>query len=143
IKLSADQPCVIFGSGKTFGLIQIGNQSSVDIKAGSEMTLKDSSGNVLYSATTPVKTRYVVFSSPDLTSDSTYNLYSDNTSVASATAQTGSVSSGRPGGRPGNADGCTCLCHSTGFGAIIWKILNVFFKIFGINQTCACGVSHY
>ncbi|MGN1443716.1 MAG: carbohydrate-binding domain-containing protein, partial [Acutalibacteraceae bacterium] len=54
IKLSADQPCVIFGSGKTFGLIQIGNQSSVDIKAGSEITLKDSSGNALYSATTPV-----------------------------------------------------------------------------------------
>lgn len=40
-------------------------------------------------------------------------------------------------------DSCSCNCHKGGFNGIIWKILNFFYKLFGINKTCACGVAHY
>lgn len=38
---------------------------------------------------------------------------------------------------------CPHICHKTGFSAFIWMILRVFCKLFGINQTCSCGVKHY
>ena len=38
---------------------------------------------------------------------------------------------------------CSCNCHKKGFSAFIWKILCFFYKIFGMNRTCACGVAHY
>ena len=38
---------------------------------------------------------------------------------------------------------CSCNCHKSGIMGIIWKILNFFYKIFGMNKTCACGVAHY
>lgn len=38
---------------------------------------------------------------------------------------------------------CSCNCHNSGFMGIIWKILRFFYKLFGTNKTCACGVSHY
>lgn len=38
---------------------------------------------------------------------------------------------------------CSCNCHKTGFMGIIWKILKFFYKLFGINKVCGCGVTHY
>lgn len=38
---------------------------------------------------------------------------------------------------------CSCNCHKTGFMSFIWKILRFFYKLFGINKVCDCGVAHY
>ncbi len=38
---------------------------------------------------------------------------------------------------------CSCNCHKTGFMGIIWKILKFFYKLFGMNKVCGCGVAHY
>lgn len=38
---------------------------------------------------------------------------------------------------------CSCNCHKSGIMGIIWKILNFFYRIFGMNKTCSCGVAHY
>lgn len=40
-------------------------------------------------------------------------------------------------------DNCSCNCHKSGIIGFIWKIINFFYKIFGMNKTCACGVAHY
>ena len=41
------------------------------------------------------------------------------------------------------ADTCSCRCHKTGLSALIWKFLCMFYKLFKMNPTCACGVAHY
>lgn len=38
---------------------------------------------------------------------------------------------------------CTCNCHKTGFAGFIYKIMRIFWKLFRINKTCACGMAHY
>lgn len=39
---------------------------------------------------------------------------------------------------------CSCMCHSTNsFTKFIWKILSFFYKIFGTNKSCSCGIKHY
>lgn len=38
---------------------------------------------------------------------------------------------------------CDCMCHKGGFSGFIYKILRIFWKIFGTNKTCACGAVHY
>ena len=38
---------------------------------------------------------------------------------------------------------CTCNCHKTGFAGFIYKITRIFWKLFRIKQTCACGMAHY
>ncbi len=38
---------------------------------------------------------------------------------------------------------CSCNCHKGGFMNLIWKILRFFYKLFGMNKTCSCGVAHY
>lgn len=39
---------------------------------------------------------------------------------------------------------CSCLCHnSNGLAKIVWKIVTFFFKLFGMNQQCKCGIVHY
>ncbi|MBR2886413.1 MAG: InlB B-repeat-containing protein [Clostridia bacterium] len=38
---------------------------------------------------------------------------------------------------------CSCNCHKTGFMGFIWKILRFFYKLFGMNKVCGCGVAHY
>ncbi len=40
-------------------------------------------------------------------------------------------------------ENCTHLCHKGGFVGFIYKIIRVFWKLFKINKTCACGVDHY
>lgn len=41
------------------------------------------------------------------------------------------------------SENCNHICHKTGFLGFIYKIIRIFWQIFGINKTCACGVNHY
>lgn len=41
------------------------------------------------------------------------------------------------------ADNCSRMCHKDGFTGFIWKILNVFCKIFRVYPRCKCGSGHY
>lgn len=38
---------------------------------------------------------------------------------------------------------CSHMCHKDGFFGFIWKIINFFQKLFGINPVCECGERHY
>ena len=40
-------------------------------------------------------------------------------------------------------DNCSHICHKTGFAGFIWKILNLFNKMFKTNKVCECGAKHY
>ena len=40
-------------------------------------------------------------------------------------------------------DECTCYCHASGFGKIIYRLLRFFWKIMNIRQNCDCGNIHY
>lgn len=40
-------------------------------------------------------------------------------------------------------ENCSCNCHKSGFMGFIWKLLNLFQKLFKINPVCKCGVAHY
>lgn len=102
MNLSAGQPYVIFGSGSFGGFgggfPGQGGQSSVSIKAGGTVEIKDADGNTVYSGTALCQAGYVVFSSANLTNGSTYTLYVDGTNAAEATANTDAMSEGGPGG---------------------------------------------
>ncbi|MGN0486667.1 MAG: amidase domain-containing protein [Acutalibacteraceae bacterium] len=39
--------------------------------------------------------------------------------------------------------GCTHLCHKGGFAGFIWKIINLFNRLFKVNRYCSCGMAHY
>ena len=42
------------------------------------------------------------------------------------------------------ASKCNCACHKEGaFSKFIYKILRFFWKLFGMNKSCACGNVHY
>ncbi len=43
----------------------------------------------------------------------------------------------------GNTNNCSHICHKSGFIGFIWKIINLFQKLFGINPVCSCGAAHY
>lgn len=104
--LSASQPCVIFGAnGAMGGGMNRGPQgsASASVSKGSTLSIQDTSGSILYSAAAPCNVSYVLFSSDELTSDSSYALYSDDTNAATATAQTGN-SGGNRGMTPGAFD---------------------------------------
>ena len=39
---------------------------------------------------------------------------------------------------------CGCICHKeSGFMKFIYKVLKFFWKLFGMNKECSCGVIHY
>ena len=40
-------------------------------------------------------------------------------------------------------ENCTCICHKGGFLGFIYRIIRIFWKLFGTNKTCACGQAHY
>ncbi|MEE1320374.1 MAG: leucine-rich repeat domain-containing protein [Acutalibacteraceae bacterium] len=40
-------------------------------------------------------------------------------------------------------ENCNCNCHKGGISGFFWKILRFFYKLFGTNKTCGCGVAHY
>lgn len=39
-------------------------------------------------------------------------------------------------------DACLCNCHGDGIASLLFKIINFFQKLFGINKFCSCGVKH-
>ena len=82
--------------------------SSVKITKGSTLAIKDESGNTIYSAEAVCDAGFVFFSSADLTSGSSYTLYSNDEEAVSSSAQIGTSSgnqqpgnSGNPGENPG------------------------------------------
>ncbi len=38
---------------------------------------------------------------------------------------------------------CDHLCHQSGILGFFWKIIRFFWKLFGMNPVCECGVAHY
>ncbi len=77
------------------------NTSSISVESGSEFTISDSDGNVLYSGTAVCNASYVFFYSDKITSETTYTLTVGETKTES-TAQTESTSQdmGGNGGMP-------------------------------------------
>lgn len=57
--------------------------------------------------------------------------------IVKITAQIESEKSDEP------SKGCGHLCHKGGFLGFIWKIVNIFNKLFRTNKVCKCGASHY
>ena len=81
---------------------QPGGQNTVLVAKGETLSIRDSEGNTVYSATAVCDVHYAVFSSADLTSGETYTLCSGDTEAATATAGTESSDPGfQPGGDPG------------------------------------------
>ncbi len=47
-------------------------------------------------------------------------------------------------GATGLYDGCACLCHNNHwFWRIVYMIIRIIWKIFGMHQVCPCGRLHY
>ncbi len=74
------------------------------ISSDSTVTIKDSDGNTLYTAKAVCNVNQVVYSSDKLTADSSYTLYSGDTSVGTATAATGNISKENGRGGPSGDD---------------------------------------
>ena len=115
-----------------------GQNSFETVSAGNTITIKDSSGNTVYTCKAEYDVNSIVYSSSELKAESTYTLYVNDTEKATATAQTGDNI-----GQGGFNQNCSCLCHRNGILSIAWKIILVICKIFKINQTCRCGIAHY
>ena len=113
VPVTATQPYVAFGSTGSMGGGQMGgDRGSALLSKGSTFSVKDSSGNAVYSGTAVCNASYLFFSSDRLTSGDSYSLYGGSASVSTAAAQTGTATGGFPGGmgggqRPGSADGQT------------------------------------
>lgn len=81
---------------------QPGGQSAVLVGKGETLSIRDSEGNTVYSATAVCDVHDAVFSSAGLISGETYTLCSGDTEAATATAGTESSAPGfQPGGDPG------------------------------------------
>ena len=104
---NATTPYVTFGGNSGMGGFggMFGGGGSNLVAANSTVSIKDSSGNTIYTAkfAAPRSASYVVFSSPALTAGSSYSLYSGSASSATATAsmQSNGGFSGGPGGPGG------------------------------------------
>ena len=117
MNLTAEQPCVTFGSTGGMGGGRPGEMGgSASIAKDAAVTITGSDGSTVYSGTALCNASFVFFSSPELTADGSYTLTAGDTTLT-ATAQTGSISSGGMGGMggmgapgnggqfPGNRDG--------------------------------------
>ena len=78
--------------------------ASSAISSGSTISIKDASGNTVYTVKAPKSVQSVVFSSPKVTDGASYTLYEGSTQKASASATTESSGNGM-GGRPGGGFG--------------------------------------
>ena len=115
-----------------------GQNSFETVSAGSTITIKDSSGNTVYTCKAEYDVNSIVYSSSELKAESTYTLCVNDTEKSTATARTGDNI-----GQGGFNQNCSCLCHRNGILSIAWKIILVICKIFKINRTCRCGIAHY
>lgn len=89
-----------FTGGNPYGGFPGNAGSSVSISSGSTITLKDSSGNTVYSGEALCSASVLIFSSSALESGETYALYVNNTETGTATAS--ADGSGSTGGNSGN-----------------------------------------
>ncbi len=131
-----------------------GSSGSTLVSANSTITIRDTSGNVIYTAKSaaPRAAGYVVFASPSLTSGSSYTLYNGSTAASTATASTaasggmgGPGHGGQPGqgnhggnGNPGGFAGTTDSSNSGSgifgfFSNLFQRILAFFRSLFGLN----------
>ena len=149
---SASTAYVTFG-GMSGGFGGFGGGSGSNlVSANSTITVKDASGNVIYTAKSaaPRAASYVVFASPTLTNGSSYTLYNGSTAASTATASTaasggmgGPGQGGQPGqGGPGNHGGFGGNGDSTTssgsnffsfFTSFFQRILAFFRSLFGLN----------
>ena len=101
------------GQGGQPGGAPANRESALGIKEGSVITVQDSSGKTLYTATALGSMSSVIFSSPDIKEGETYTVLVDGTSVGTATAKLGTADSSssmgtfKPGqgGQPGQNNG--------------------------------------
>ena len=101
------------GQGGQPGGAPANRESALGIKEGSVITVQDSSGKTLYTATALGSMSSVIFSSPDIREGETYTVLVDGASVGTATAKLGtadsssSMSTFEPGqgGKPNRNDG--------------------------------------
>lgn len=42
-----------------------------------------------------------------------------------------------------DSENCSHLCHKGGFMGFIWKIVQIFIRLFKTNPVCECGAAHY
>ncbi len=98
--------------------------ASSAISSGSTISVKDASGNTVYTKKAPKSVQSVVFSSPKLTDGSTYTLYEGSTQKASASATTANGNNGMGGGfggggmqRPDGTNGSMTPPSGTGTGS--------------------------
>ena len=89
-----------FTGGNPYGGFPGNAGSSVSISSGSTITLKDSSGNTVYSGEALCNASVLIFSSSALENGETYTLYVNNTETGTATAS--ADGSGSTGGNSGN-----------------------------------------
>lgn len=89
-----------FTGGNPHGEFTGNAGSSVSISSGSTITLKDSSGNTVYSGEALCSASVLIFSSSALENGETYTLYVNNTETGTATAS--ADGSGSTGGNSGN-----------------------------------------
>lgn len=92
-----------FTGGNPHGGFPDNAGSSVSISSGSTITLKDSSGNTVYSGEALCNASVLIFSSSALENGETYTLYVNNTETGTATAS--ADGSGSTGGNSGNQGG--------------------------------------
>ncbi len=102
------------GMGESISSDQATVTFNTSVSAGSTLTVKDANGNTVYSAQAVRSASYVIFSSEDLTSGSSYTLYVGSSAAATATASTG-TSSASFGGM-GTMTGSTDMSSMTGSG---------------------------
>ena len=100
MNLEAAQPCAIYASTGFGGMP--GSTQSCLITADADFTIEDADGNAVYSGTARCGANFILFSSADVTADSTYTLKAGDSSTE-GTAQSGTVSTGMGmgGGFPG------------------------------------------
>ncbi len=101
VNMSQGQAVIAFGTNGG----QVGGASAGMVTAGSTITIKDSSGSTIYSATAVRNAGYVIFSSDKLETGSTYTLYVNNQSVGTAQAATSLQGQGQPGQPGGQQQG--------------------------------------
>ena len=127
---TATTPYVTFGNasgggpgGKPGGF---GGGNQTIVSAGSTIEIKDASGNTLYCATALRNAGNVLFSSPELTSGSSYSLYVNGSQVATASAGTNSSGANQPG-QPGGMFSVLQYIYS-----LFVRIVNFVKSIFGL-----------
>lgn len=81
------------GQGGQQGGVPANRESALGIKKGSVITVQDSSGKTLYTATARGSMSSVIFSSADIKEGETYTVLVDGTSVGTAAAKLGTADS--------------------------------------------------